>query len=170
MHEGNEASFRHVLGHFATGVTAVTTFTEDGKVVGLTANAFCSLSLHPPLVLVCVSYKSVAYRPLRDTDSFAVHILTDQQIEVAHAFAREVHDKTELVEWDLSARGNPVLKHYLGLLECRLVQEYTGGDHAILIGEVASIDVKPEGRPLLYYRGELRAQPGIDKPFGINPP
>lgn len=159
----DDASFRDILGRFATGTTIVTVQYARGKVTGLTASAFCSLSLRPPLILLCVDYNAVAYPALRDVGAFAVHILASDQRDLALQFAQEVLDKTEILDWDFSSRGNPLLRRYLGVLECRLTKEHSGGDHAILLGEVEAVQVDSAlNEPLIYYRGELLA-PLIDE-------
>ena len=154
----DDASFKDIVGRFATGTTIVTVQYAPGKVTGLTASAFCSLSLRPHLILLCVDYNSVAYPALHDVGAFAVHILASDQRDLAWQFAEGVLDKTEILDWEFSARGNPLLRRYLGVLECRLAKEYSGGDHAILLGEVEATQVNSAlNEPLIYYRGQLLA-------------
>lgn len=154
----DDANFKDALGRFATGTTIVTVQYARAKVTGLTASAFCSLSLRPPLILVCVDYNSVAYPALHDVGAFAVHILASDQRDIALQFAQNVLDKTDILDWEFSARGNPLLLPCLGVLECRLTKEHSGGDHAILVGKVEAIQVNSElNEPLLYYRGQLVA-------------
>jgi 3-hydroxy-9,10-secoandrosta-1,3,5(10)-triene-9,17-dione monooxygenase reductase component len=155
----DHGEFRRALGAFPTGVTVVTTLDEDGKLQGLTANAFTSVSLDPPLVLICVGYKSRSYPSLITSGCFAVHILSQDQEETARKFAIPGGVRDLTVRWSLSAHGLPVLDEgYVSLIECRLVAEHAGGDHAILVGKVEAI--KNTGlatMPLVYHRGQLLA-------------
>lgn len=151
-------TFRDVLGHFASGVTVVTTTDGEGGAAGLTASAFSALSLDPPLVLVCVGYKSYAYQQLRASEYFAIHILSDDQLETALSFARSGPHKAREIAWKADEHGTPILDHYHALIRCRNADEYPGGDHAILIGEVMDADIPDDGSdPLTYYRGRLQA-------------
>ena len=119
--------------------------------------AFSAVSLDPPLVLVCVGYNSRSYHGLVAARRYAIHILREDQVGIARAFARPGMARGDVVPWSLNARGLPVLDDYLTLLECRLAEEHRGGDHAILVGEVESISAPDEdARPLLYYRGRLQ--------------
>lgn len=153
----DSATFRQALGSFPTGVTVVTTVDGAGELQGLTASAFSSVSLDPPLVLVCVGYGSRSYRSCVSARRFAIHILGEDQSDVARVFAAPGMPRHDAVAWSLNARGLPVLQRYLTLLECRLSAEYQGGDHAILVGEVEAISAPPpDARPLLYYRGRLQ--------------
>lgn len=151
------AAFRQALGSFPTGVTVVTMLDQNGALQGLTASAFSAVSLDPPLVLVCVGYNSRSYHVLVAARRYAIHILREDQVGIARAFARPGMARGDVVPWSLNARGLPVLDDYLTLLECRLAEEHRGGDHAILVGEVESISAPDEdARPLLYYRGRLQ--------------
>lgn len=150
------AFFRQVLGNFATGVTIVTTRDVDGNPAGLTANAFTSVSLDPPLVLVCLDHNTTTYSVLRNRGSYTVHILSEDQADLAMAFAKRDPDKFARVSWTLGTLGDPVLSDYLALLECRVVCEYPGGDHGIFMGKVEHMDLKGEKKdPLLFFRGKL---------------
>jgi 3-hydroxy-9,10-secoandrosta-1,3,5(10)-triene-9,17-dione monooxygenase reductase component len=156
--------FCHVVGHFATGVAVVTALQADGHLAGFTASSFTSVSLDPPLVLVCVDYRARSYEAVRAAQRFAVHILAEDQPEVARGFAARSTDKSGLCHWSLSALGNPVLDRYHALIECRLHGEHEGGDHAILVGRVERLDLaKASPGPLLYYRGVLHGARG----FGV---
>lgn len=144
------------MGSFATGVTVITSLGADGRIIGLTANAFSALSIDPPLVLVCVDYGSGSYRQIQQHGAFAVNILSDQQTEVALDFARRGADKGAATKYRLSDRGLPILEESLAWIECVLDREYEGGDHAILIGRVLELHAIDEGsHPLLYYRGQM---------------
>lgn len=153
-------TFKAALGRFASGVTIVTIRDDDGEISGLTANAFCSVSLDPPMVLVCIHAESRAYPLFGKAGSFAIHFLAEHQDERAIAFATKSDDKSRLGKWSLSELNNPVLSDYNVLLECRLAHEYPGGTHSIVVGEVLRIDIdENHDQPLLYYRGKFGGLP-----------
>ena len=144
--------FRRVLGHFASGVTVVTTWDADGRPTGLTASAFTSVSLTPPLVLICVDHQAQSYEALRAHGRFAVNILSADQDPLSRHFATTRPNKFAHIPFQKGARGLPLLPATLAHLECRTVYTYPGGDHTIFVGEVEAAAVG-EGEPLLYYRG-----------------
>lgn len=144
--------FRHLLSHFASGVTVVTAWDRDGRPTGLTASAFTSVSLTPPLVLVCVDHKAESYPALRAQGRFAVNILTADQEALSRRFASTEADKFNGVEWKVGPAGLPLLPDALAHVECRTVHTYPGGDHTIFVGEVEAATVR-EGDPLIYYQG-----------------
>ena len=148
------AEFRRILGHWSTGVAVVTARATDGTPCGLTANAFSSLSLAPPLVLVCVEHDADTHECIRDGRAFAISILADGDETTARRFAGDAEggDKFEGIAWRESVTGSPVLENALAWVDCRLSAEHPGGDHTIFVGEVADGDAT-EGQPLLYYRG-----------------
>jgi len=145
--------FRRVLSHFASGVTVVTTWEAEGCPTGLTASAFTSVSLTPPLVLVCVDQQAQCYAALKAHGRFAVNILAADQEPLSRHFATARPNKFEHVAFKKGALGLPLLPAALAHLECRTVHAYPGGDHTIFIGEVEAAGVG-EGEPLLYYRGQ----------------
>src|SRR5205085_9850585 len=133
--------FRQVMGQFATGVTVVTTYTERGP-VGLTVNAFCSVSLDPPLVLICVDLRSHALARIRESGIFAVNILTNRQEQLSRCFATSSEERYEHfchAGYHVAATGSPVLDDVLAFIDVRIVAEYPGGDHVIFLGEVAAM-------------------------------
>ncbi|WP_376795479.1 flavin reductase family protein [Thermogemmatispora sp.] len=133
--------FRQVLGQFVTGVTVVTTRGSAG-LVGLTVNAFSSVSLDPPLILVCIDLKSRTLQAIRESQVFAVNILSQEQEELARCFAVPSEERYRYfchAPYRLSARGTPLLEGSLAFVEARLVADYPGGDHAILLGEVVAL-------------------------------
>ena len=148
------SEFRRVLGHFATGVTVVTTVRGGGLPCGLTANAFCSVSLEPRLVLVCVDKRADSHDCIRGAGVFAVNMLSEGKGEaLARRFAGcETEEKFVGVAFHAEHTGAPVLDEALAWLDCRLTQEVDGGDHTVFMGEVVAADTT-EGTPLLYYRG-----------------
>lgn len=144
--------FRRVLGHFATGVTVLTTTDSDARPTGLTASAFCSVSLDPPLVLVCVDHKSQSYPALRERGRFAVNILRSEQEATSRRFATTRLDKFDGVPYTLGDLGVPLLGDALATLECVTVSAHVQGDHTIFVGRVERTRTG-SGEPLLYFRG-----------------
>jgi flavin reductase (DIM6/NTAB) family NADH-FMN oxidoreductase RutF len=145
--------FRKVLGHFATGVTIVTTCDPDGRPTGLTASAFTSVSLDPPLILICVSHKSQSYPSLRERGCFAVNFLRREHEDISRRFATTRLDKFDGVAYRMTERGVPILADALAHVECVTVNKYVEGDHTIFIGRVEGGGTT-SGDPLLYYRGQ----------------
>jgi 3-hydroxy-9,10-secoandrosta-1,3,5(10)-triene-9,17-dione monooxygenase reductase component len=147
--------FRHAMGHFATGVTVVTTVGPAGEPVGTTANAVSSLSLDPPLLLVCFDLDSLTLRAIRSHDAFAVNVLADRHRNLSVNFARS----GESAAWDgvlhqPGHTGAPRLDDALAVLECSVEHYLPGGDHAIVVGRVRHASVTADGAaPLLFYRG-----------------
>lgn len=152
--EKNE--LRRVMGHFATGVTIITTHAADGELFGLTANAVTSVSLNPPLVLVCVDKKADSYPHFEESKAFTVNILCAEQEDLSRRFAVSGGKKFEGVAYRVGANGAPILSSILGYLECTLVGSYDGGDHTIYIGEVEQAETEADGEPLLFFRGGYR--------------
>jgi flavin reductase (DIM6/NTAB) family NADH-FMN oxidoreductase RutF len=145
--------FRHTLSHFASGVTVITVCDGQGRPTGLTASAFTSVSLDPPLILVCVDHKSQSYPALVAGKQFAVNILAHDQEAVSRRFATtKIENKFEGVPFALSALGLPLLENALAHLECATVNVHLEGDHSIFIGRIERAVVKT-GHPLVYYRG-----------------
>jgi flavin reductase (DIM6/NTAB) family NADH-FMN oxidoreductase RutF len=148
----NPDEFRAVLGRFASGITAVTTKGADGSDQGMTVSAFASVSLDPPLVLVCIEKSASAYPALTDAPGFVVNILSAKQEQIARRFATNDIDRFEGVGFTRSSAGYAILEDVLGVLECRRFAMHDGGDHTIILGEVDATRVE-SGTPLLYYRG-----------------
>ena len=154
--EGGLKALRSALGNFVTGVSIVTATDDSGELCGLTANSFTSVSLDPPLILVCVSYAARSYTAITHNGRFAVHILRDDQTDIARAFAAGGVSRRGICPWQVNERGYARLDSYNAGFECRLQQEYWGGDHAILIGQVECLDVREDGSsPLVFYRSQL---------------
>ena len=144
--------FRRVLGHFASGVTIVSTCDADGRPTGLTASAFSSVSLEPPLILVCVDHKSQSYPALRERGRFAVNILAVDQEAVSRRFASQRLDKFDGVPHRITDLGVPVVEGAIAQLECITVSMHVEGDHTIFVGRVERAGTAG-GDPLLYSRG-----------------
>ena len=148
-----EAEFRRVLGHFATGVTVVAARAEGGPPRGLTANAITSVSLDPPLVLVCVEHTADTHDVIAASEAFAISVLGEEQEALARRFASyDSAAKFDGVAHRTEVTGAPVLDDALAWIDCRLWASYAGGDHTIFVGEVVGGDAE-EGPPLVYFRG-----------------
>jgi flavin reductase (DIM6/NTAB) family NADH-FMN oxidoreductase RutF len=154
------------MGCFATGVTIIT-LDDDGKVHGMTANAFTSVSLDPMLILVCVDRKARTHAHLHSRKRFGVNILAASQQAISQYYARPErdHDKAEEqtgASFDRTLHGTPVLHHALAYLECRLHTAQDAGDHTIFIAEVEDIMVR-EGDPLLFFQSKYRGIGGAEE-------
>jgi len=152
------AEMRHVLRRFVTGVTVVTAFDDDQRLVGATANSFTSVSLSPPLVLVCLGLESRTYGRCVARGSYAINILASDQAEIAWGFAARGGDRAGLTDWRVSENGYPVLERSHAALECQLVREVPAGDHAILIGRVEAFGLQAGNdlqEPLVFYGGRM---------------
>jgi flavin reductase (DIM6/NTAB) family NADH-FMN oxidoreductase RutF len=144
--------FRAVLGRFASGVTVVTTRDTSGLDHGLTVSAFTSLSLSPPLILVCIDQEASMHPALTDATHFAVNILSETQEPVARRFAAPETDRFEGIGFTRGVTGAALLDDVLAFVECRLANSVSCGDHTIFVGEVERAEARSTG-PLLYYRG-----------------
>lgn len=145
-------AFRAVLGRFATGVTIVTATDAQGVDHGMTVSAFSSLSLGPPLVLICIEHSASMHELLLETSHFAINILSDAQEETARRFAETGAQRFTGVGFTRGDRNMPILNDVLAYVECRRVAVHEGGDHSIIVGETETAIVR-DGKPLLYYRG-----------------
>jgi flavin reductase (DIM6/NTAB) family NADH-FMN oxidoreductase RutF len=143
---------RRTLGQFVTGVTIVTVRDERGLPRGLTANSFTSVSLDPPLILVCIASRAPSRQAFDAAPGFAVNILGEAQRDVSARFASPVSDKFAGLSWRPGASGAPLLERSLAYLDCRTHRRIEAGDHVILIGEVTSFD-RNEQSPLAFCRG-----------------
>ena len=144
--------FRRALSHFASGVTVVTTCSEDGQHLGITVSAFSSLSLEPPLILICIDKRASVHDYLKEGGHFAVNILGDDQELISRRFASKVADRFEGLGYSIGNTGAPLISGALASIECSIVHLYPGGDHTIIVGEVLATDVS-DGHPLAYFRG-----------------
>lgn len=159
MPEISPDQFRAALGRFASGVTVITVPTADGSVHGMTASAFCSVSLRPPLVLVCVDQLAETYLHLRERCCFGVSILREDQVALSEFFSDPERNPDAAYRLGISYRkmgsGMPVLAEALAQIDCTVVDSHPAGDHSIFVGHVNEIDMQ-EGNPLLYFRGRYR--------------
>jgi len=142
--------FRRVLARFAAGVTVVTTRGADDQPYGLTATAFTSVSLVPPLVLVCIGKDSESYPYFTEKGVFAVNFLRHSQQDLSQRFAVSGGDKFNGVHWNTAATGAPILAEALGYVDCRIVASHEAGDHTIHVGEVEAANAHDDA-PLLYF-------------------
>ncbi|MEZ5676701.1 MAG: flavin reductase [Thalassovita sp.] len=133
-------TLRNAFGTFMTGVTVVTALDHNKAPIGFTANSFTSVSLDPPLVLVCVANSSKNYAALAGADGFAVNILAENQIEISNTFARPSEDRFAHVAWHPGPAGSPVLQGGSAWFDCTMHQTVDAGDHMILIGQVRAFD------------------------------
>jgi flavin reductase (DIM6/NTAB) family NADH-FMN oxidoreductase RutF len=145
-------TFRSTLGRFASGVTVVTAIDAAGKDHGITVSAFASVSLEPPLVLVCIDHEASIHPVLRSTNYFAVNILSAEQEPLARRFSTLDGDRFDGIGYTRGQTGLALLDEVLGAVECRKFSVVEGGDHTIFVGEVEAAQVR-SARPLLYYRG-----------------
>jgi len=156
MHEVAPAHFRAVMGHFATGVTVVTASSPDGP-VGMTANAVCSLSLEPLLLLVCFDNDARTLRVVRETERFGVNVLASGQQPLAHLFASKAPEQAKFANVEHAVHdGIPVIEGVLAWVGCTLQELIPGGDHTIGIGAVTAAEFAGEVEPLIWYRGIYR--------------
>jgi flavin reductase (DIM6/NTAB) family NADH-FMN oxidoreductase RutF len=146
----DEYRFRQALGHFASGVTVVTT-AHDGHLYGMTVSSFASLSLKPPLILICIENTLTTHTAISESGQFAVNILEKRQEHLSRRFATRENDKFVGVAWHSSRFGLPVLEGALAVIECQLRDTVAAGDHSIFVGEVLDAEIG-QGSPLLYYR------------------
>ena len=146
---------RNAMGLFATGVTIITTKDASGKPFGLTANAFSSLSLDPPMLLICVDKGVDCYACFDESKVFAVNFLSLTQEELSTRFATKGIEKFEGLSYRVGELGVALLDGALAHFECTVAHAHEGGDHTIYVGEVQRL-VTMEGDPLLFYQGKYR--------------
>lgn len=143
---------RQVLGRFVTGVTVITTSSEDGSPIGLTANSFNSLSLDPPLVLWSLGAKQGSSQAFRQCSRFAINILAESQVELSRRFSRPAENRFEGVSYSSERFGVPLINDCLAWLVCEHYQQHELGDHILFIGRVTALG-EAEQRPLAYHAG-----------------
>ena len=154
---GSDArTLRDAMGCFATGVTIVTTIAADGAPLGLTANSFTSVSLDPPLLLVCIANSSSSAAAMQVADRFAVNVLQIGQQPVSNRFASKLEDRFAPKDWIVGEFGAPVLDGSLCAFECERHSITDAGDHFILVGKVLKASFEARRDPLLYFRGKYR--------------
>ncbi|WP_339669614.1 flavin reductase family protein [Dasania marina] len=161
--------FKEVMGQFPTGVAVITCDDGKGGIVGFTASSFTSVSVDPALVLFCPQYNSDSYPYLESQERFAVHILEENQKNIAYAFASKGENKAKGVGYHISDRDIPILDDYLAVMECILYKNYEGGDHAIVVGEVIHVDVSRANKrlPMVYCRGKMGGFSSVEEQLTI---
>ena len=151
----NKDEFRRALGHFASGVSVVTTRDASGRQHGITVSAFCSVSLEPPLISVCIEKNTGSHRAFLESDAFVVNILKSNQQHISERFASRVADKFEGVGYSAGIEDLAVLDGALANLECVLKHCFDAGDHTIFVGQIEKSHIC-EGEPLVYFQGNYR--------------
>ena len=153
----NSDQFRDVMGRFATGVTVVTTVNQ-GRLDGFTASSFSSVSLEPPLVLVCIGKDATCHEAFSGSGCFAINILAADQADLSVRFSSDVGDRFDGVPHGPWVTGAPILTGALAAIDCSLHAVHEAGDHSILVGRVERLGpIREEAEPLIYYRGTYRA-------------
>jgi flavin reductase (DIM6/NTAB) family NADH-FMN oxidoreductase RutF len=149
----DQAAFRDTCSRFTTGVSVVTSLGPDGP-SGMTANAVTSLSLDPPLMIVCFAHTARTLSAVEHSQCFGIHFLAHDQAEVAARFASKLpeSEKFEGLDWQERA-GVPMLAGALGWLACELRSLSPGGDHLVGVGEVVELS-RMDGEPLVFFRGD----------------
>ena len=146
--------FRSALGHFASGVTVVTV-RHLGENAGFTATAFSSVSLQPPLILICVDQNASSRAILDEAGHFAVNVLSAEQESISRTFASRGVDRFADLNYNLGQLEDPLIARALVQLECKVVQKVVAGDHTVYFGEVQNAHVQ-DGTPLLHFQGKYR--------------
>jgi len=148
--------FFALMASFASSVTVITSRGSDGVPRGLTASAFCSVSLEPRMCLVSVDLRSESVGAIKESGAFVVNILAHDQEELSRRFASKLPDKFEGVDYrEVPATGAPILDGVLAWIECEVFATYPGGDHLIVVGEIKD-GTANEGTPLVYFRSQYR--------------
>ena len=145
--------YRHTMSRFCTGVTVVTFKNEEG-IHGLTVNAFTSVSLEPPLILICIQKNGISSTYVSECNCFVVNILSEEQKELANRFANPGLSSDERfrdIAFHRNKDGIPVFNKNLAHLECRQARQFDGGDHTIFLGEVEGANFSTVQKPLLFY-------------------
>lgn len=147
--------FRAALGRFPSGVTVVTTKDARGRFHGITVSAFCSVSLEPPMILVCIEKTTGSHYAFQESEFFIVNILAEAEEALSNRFAASIPDKFDGIDYRLGLGEIPVLEDAFVTLECRLAYTHEGGDHTIFVGLIEKSDVK-DANPLIYWHGNYR--------------
>jgi flavin reductase (DIM6/NTAB) family NADH-FMN oxidoreductase RutF len=147
--------FRHACGRFATGVTIASVLDSAGMPHGLTVNSFSSVSLEPPLILICVGHAVTMIEAFRTASYFGISVLSERQREISERFARKGHDRFNGTPWHAGETGVPLLDGTLAEIECTVHHRFTAGDHDILVGEMVAARVS-DGEPLIYFASRYR--------------
>lgn len=149
--------FRDVLGQFATGITVVTTRDKLRRPRAVTVNSFTSVSLDPPLVLYCLDRSAFNFGVFAEAKAFAINVLSADQQVLSDRFAREAEDQLADIQLTELETGSPVLSGCLAVLDCEAETIHEAGDHLIIVGRVAALDLSSESDPLIYFRSSYRS-------------
>jgi 4-hydroxyphenylacetate 3-hydroxylase, reductase component len=153
----DKSEFTRACGRFATGVTIASVCDASGTPHGLTVNSFTSVSLVPPLILICLGQEASVIKYFRTTSHFGISILGEDQRTLSDHFARKGHDRFDGVAWHAGQTGVPLVDDVVATVECSLHQRFTAGDHDIFVGEVLHTRVRDDARPLVYYASRYRS-------------
>jgi flavin reductase (DIM6/NTAB) family NADH-FMN oxidoreductase RutF len=151
--------FRRACSRFATGVTIASVMDRQGTPHGLTVSSFTSVSLDPPLVLICLGHQVTVIESFRTAADFGINVLSEEQRDLSERFARKGHDRFTGVKWHPGVSGVPLLDGALAAIECKLHQRFTSGDHDILVGQMLRAQVT-EGHPLIHFASRYRRLSG----------
>jgi 4-nitrophenol 2-monooxygenase / 4-nitrocatechol 4-monooxygenase, reductase component len=147
-------AFRNIIGHFTSGVSVITT-NANQKDFGLTASAVSSLTLEPPMLLVCINQNTGTCHAISESKRFVVNILKASQSAIARQFAVPSENKFKDIQISRTFDGLPVLKDVHVSIECNLADEFIGGTHKIFVGKAVQANVYEQTTPLVYYRGKF---------------
>jgi 3-hydroxy-9,10-secoandrosta-1,3,5(10)-triene-9,17-dione monooxygenase reductase component len=146
------AEYRRVLGHLPTGVTVLTAFGAGGRPTGLAANSLTSVSLDPPLILVCPAKTSTTWPTIRAAGAFCVNVMASHHEPLCRRFARRHVDRFAGVGWRTGPAG-PALDDAIAWLQCEITAEHDAGDHTIVLAAVSEIEAAADGNPLVFFKG-----------------
>jgi flavin reductase ActVB len=147
--------YRRTCALFATGITVITTVDEKAHPHGMTVNSFSSVSLDPPLVLICVDLKNALLGHFMTSAWFAVNVLAEDQESLSRRFSSAAENRFDGLVWERGQAGVPLLNGVLAQMQCALVKTFEVGDHAVLVGEVRDASYR-QGQPLLYFNSLYR--------------
>jgi len=163
----DEQTYREILANFPSGVAVVTSFDKDRNPFGLNVSAFCAVSLHPPLVLVCIDKDSNTLKAIESTRGFTVNLLAAGREEIARAFATKDSEKFSIVEWERAhapAAGPVLTNDCVSFAACALRESIEAGDHWILVGTVEDGATNSEREPLVYGQRRFASWHDLPKP------
>ena len=148
--------FRRVCSKYATGITILTVLDSSGAPQGMTVNSFTSVSLSPPLILVCIDRQTSILSNFKQGTRFGVNVLQEEQRELSTWFARSGYDRFLGIEWSAGETGAPLLEDMLATLECEVTQMIEAGDHVVVIGAALHASWR-EGQPLVYFNSSYQS-------------
>ncbi|WP_174734998.1 flavin reductase family protein [Mesobacillus harenae] len=146
--------FRNAIGCFSTGITVITVKGE-GDTHAMTANAVSSVSLSPPVVLICIDHRAKCLNLIHEAGFFGVNILKDSQIDISRHFANQKCEDDPQFKFITTEEGAPLLENALVNLNCKVIQSVVVGDHTVFFGEVLNLNTE-DGTPLCFYKGQYR--------------